>query len=305
MTSAAPAQSSAVPATARAGVPWTDVSLVAMAVIWGANFAVMKLGASQFPPLAFNALRLASGTLVLLAMAFAKGGAWPRRETVRRLMLYGIIGNGLYQVFFVEALMRTSIANVAIMIASTPIWLALLGQVTGTERLSTRAWWGIALSFAGIGLVLFAGGNGPGSQHSWTGDLLAICGTAAWCTYTVLLRPLTQETDPIPLHALTLVGGSVPLLLVALPELAATPWATVSAGGWAALAYGAIMAIVVAYLLWYRGVRLIGPTRTAMYANLQPIVALVVAALMLGEVPTATQGVGCAFTVAGLLLTRS
>ena len=65
------------------------------------------------------------------------------------------------------------------------------------------------------------------------------------------------------------------------------------------------MAIVVAYLLWYRGVRLIGPTRTAMYGNLQPIVALVVAALMLGEVPSAAQSVGCVTTVLGLLLTRS
>ena len=305
MTSAASAESSAAPATARAELPWTDLSLVLMAVIWGANFAVMRLGAAQFPPLAFNALRLATGTLVLLGMAFARGAAWPPRATVRRLMLYGVVGNGLYQVLFIEALMRTSIANVAIMIASTPVWLALIGQAMGTDKLSTRAWWGIALSFAGIGLVLFAGASARGGQHSWTGDLLALCGTASWCAYTLLLRPLTRDTDPIPLHALTLVGGSVPLLLVASGELARTSWSTVSPGGWAALAYGALGAIVVAYLLWYRGVRLIGPTRTAMYANLQPIVALVVAALVLGEVPSAAQGVGCACTVAGLLLTRS
>lgn len=305
MTTAAPAGDTTRPATARAGFPWTDASLVVMAGIWGANFAVMKLGAAQFPPLAFNALRILLGTLVLLAMALRHHGPWPSRAAMRRLALYGVIGNGLYQLSFVEALIRTSIANIAIMIASTPIWLALLGHAMGTERLTSRAWAGIALSFVGIALVLRGGAGGPAGLHSWTGDGLAAAGVACWVTYTMLMRRHTLSTDPIPLHAITLVGGVVPLLLVASPEIARVAWASVSVGGWIALGYGAIMAIVVAYLLWYRGVRLIGPTRTAMYGNLQPIVALVVAALMLGEVPSAAQSVGCVTTVLGLLLTRS
>ncbi len=305
MTSAAPVETPARPTAVSSGLPWTDLSLAFMATIWGANFAVMKLGASQFPPLAFNALRLAIGAIVVMAIVLVRGVVWPERSIMRRLMLYGIIGNGLYQVCFVEALMRTSIANVAIMLASTPIWLALVGHMMGTELLSRRAWWGIALSFAGIFMVVVAGANAAGGPHSWTGDAISAAGVLAWTIYTLLMRPLTQSTDPIPLHALTLLGGSVPLVLVALPELSVTQWSTIRWGGWSALAYGAIMAIVVAYLLWYRGVRLIGPTRTAMYGNLQPIVALIVAALVLGEVPTVTQGVGCALTVAGLLLTRS
>ena len=97
----------------------------------------------------------------------------------------------------------------------------------------------------------------------------------------------------------------MPLVLLAAPQLAVTPWRAITWGGWTALAYGAVMAIVVAYLLWYRGMRLLGPTRTALYGNLQPIVALVVGATMLGEVPTVAQGIGCALTVAGLVLART
>ncbi len=305
MTLAAPAESAADPVATRARIPWTDVSLVLMAVLWGANFAAMKLGATQFPPLAFNALRLTAGTLILLGIAAFSRATWPSRAVAGRLMLLGVIGNGLYQILFVEALVRTSIANVAIMLASTPIWLALVGNALGSDRLSRRAWSGVSLSFAGIALVVLAGANAASGTHSWTGDALAFAAVACWTTFTILLRPLMPSTDPIPLHALTLVGGAVPLLLIASPELARTGWTTISGGGWAALGYGAVFAIVIAYLLWYRGVRLIGPTRTAMYANLQPIVALVVAALVLGEVPSIAQGIGCAATVAGLLLTRS
>jgi drug/metabolite transporter (DMT)-like permease len=304
MTTAAPATPAALP-RARQAFPWTDLSLVLMACIWGGNFAVMKLGAQQFPPLAFNALRITAGTVVLLALAAAQGtAAWPRRSVAWRLVLLGVIGNGFYQVFFVNALVRTSIANTAIMIASTPVWLAILGQLKGTEHFTRRAWAGVVLSILGVVLVLFGGGR-DAAPHSWVGDLLAMGGVASWCTYTVLLRPYTQDTPPVPLHALTLVGGAVPLLLLAARDLVQVPYASVSVGGWLALAYGALMAIVLAYLLWYRGVRLIGPTRTAMFANLQPIVALVVAAAMLGEFPTVAQGAGCALTVGGLLLTRS
>ena len=305
MTSVAPLELTPVPVASRAGPSWTDASLVFMAVAWGANFAAMKLGARQFPPLAFNASRLLVGTLILLVIAVAQQGGWPSRATAWRLLALGIIGNGLYQVCFVEALVRTRVANVAIMLASTPVWLALVGQLMGTEHLKARAWSGIGLSIVGIVLVVLGGAAASGGGHSWTGNLIALAGVACWCTYTVLLRPYTESTNPIKLHAITLVGGTVPLVLLAAPQLAITPWRTITWDGWTALAYGAVMAIVVAYLLWYRGVRLLGPTRTAMYGNLQPIVALIVGAAMLGEVPTMAQGVGCALTVGGLLLART
>ena len=305
MTTAAPVGRSALPVAVRPGLTWTDASLVLMATIWGANFAAMKLGAQQFPPLAFNASRLLIGTVLMLLVAVARGGRWPGRRTTLRLMLLGVLGNGLYQVFFVEAILRTRVASVAIMLASTPIWLALVGQLMGTEHLTRRAWSGIALSLVGILLVVMGGATASGGGHTWTGDLFALAGVACWSAYTVLLRPLAVATDAVKLHAITLVGGTVPLLLFAMPELARTQWGTVSLGGWGALAYGALGAIIVAYLLWYRGVRVLGPTRTAMYGNLQPIVALVVGALLLGEVPSVAQGVGCGFTVAGLLLTRT
>jgi drug/metabolite transporter (DMT)-like permease len=101
-----------------------------------------------------------------------------------------------------------------------------------------------------------------------------------------------------------MVGGAVPLVLVSLPALATTRWETIGVGGWAAVGYSGLFALVVAYLFWYRGVRLLGPTRTAMYANLQPIIALGVAWATLHETPHLLQLVGAACIMGGLLLTR-
>jgi len=76
-------------------------------------------------------------------------------------------------------------------------------------------------------------------------------------------------------------------------------------GAYGALAYSAIGALVIAYLFWYRGIRVLGPTRTAVYSNLQPIVALLAAWAFLGEIPTIFQGVGAVTIIAGVFLTRS
>ena len=95
------------------------------------------------------------------------------------------------------------------------------------------------------------------------------------------------------------------LFLVALPTVARTSWTAFPVSGWLAIGYSAIGALVIAYWFWYRGVRILGPTRTSMYSNLQPIIAMIVAWLMLGEVPTLWQVIGAASIMGGLLLTRT
>jgi drug/metabolite transporter (DMT)-like permease len=94
------------------------------------------------------------------------------------------------------------------------------------------------------------------------------------------------------------------MLLVSGPALAATRWGSLGTKAWGAVAYSGVLALVVAYLFWYRGVRVLGPTRASMYANLQPLVAMAVAWAVLGEAPRLVQIGGAACIMTGLLLTR-
>jgi drug/metabolite transporter (DMT)-like permease len=99
-------------------------------------------------------------------------------------------------------------------------------------------------------------------------------------------------------------GGVGVLLVVGAPALARTSLAAVTPGAWGAVVYSGIVALVIAYMFYYRGVRVLGPTRTAMFANLQPLIALAVAYLTLGEAPTAVQLGGAAAIMVGLLVSR-
>lgn len=288
---------------ARPGVWLTDALLLSMAVIWGLNYAVVKFGVRTFAPLAFNGLRVALAAVALLAIAaLAVREHWPSRAVVLRLLGLGVLGNCVYQILFIEGVARTRAGTAAIVLAASPAFIALIGRLRGSERISPRGVLGIGISVAGVGFVMASGTRG--GEDTLLGTVLVLLGCICWASFTVLLQPYTHRVNGLQLSALTMAGGAVPLLLVASPSLASTDWATPDLATWGAVAYSGLGALVVAYVIWYRGVRVLGPTRTAMYANLQPAIALGFAWLTLGEVPTSAQAAGTVAIMSGIVLAR-
>ena len=291
--------------TAHASFGVTDVLLFMMAVIWGINFVVVKYATHIFNPVAFTGLRVGTAAVFLLAVAFARGRfTLPRRDVIG-LLLLGVIGNGLYQLFFVHGVARTRAGNAALIVAAAPAFIALFSRVRGLERVRRLTLVGIALSVLGVGLVIAGSVRPSNGEVTLLGSTLVFFGVLCWSVYTIMLQPYTKRIDVIRLSAITMVGGAVPLLIASTPALIATDWSVVGRGGWLALFYSSVISMGVAYFFWYRGLRVLGPTRTAVYANLQPIIALAVAWAFLGEIPTIFQGVGAATIVAGVFLTRT
>lgn len=288
----------------RPGVWLTEVTLVLMALIWGVNFVVVKFATGLLPPLAFNAARVTLAAAALMIVAALRRTPWPGRMQTLSLLALGVLGNGIYQMFFIQGLAHTRASDAAILVATTPASIALLGRIRGVERIQRKGWAGILLSVVGVAFVSGAAALAQ-SHASLVGDLLILCGTFCWALYTVLLKPHTHTVDGVKLAALTMVGGAIALMLIGWPAVLATDWRAAPRGAWAAMAYSGIGGLVIAYMFWYRGVRVIGPTRTAMYSNLQPIIAVAVAWAVLGEIPTLWQSVGAASIMSGLLLTRS
>ena len=291
-------------AVARAGFSLTDLLLLLMAFIWGVNIAVVKYGTLHLSPLAYNGVRVAIAAVSLLGIAAFMRDRWPERRDVLALLLLGVLGNGLYQLLFIQGIAHTRAGNAALVLAATPAFVALLGWIRGSERIRPRGMLGIAISIVGIGLVI--SGTAPLAAGASTlyGDLLVLGGCFCWAAFTVLLKPYTERVNAVQVAGITMAGGVVPLLAISAPAIAATAWTRVPLMAWGAIVFSGIGALVIAYLCWYRGVRVLGPTRTAMYGNLQPVVALLFAWVILHEVPTVMQGMGAASIITGLLMTR-
>jgi drug/metabolite transporter (DMT)-like permease len=276
-----------------------------MAVIWGINFVVVKYATHIFNPVAFTGLRVGVAAVFLLLVAFAGRRAALSRRDVIGLLLLGVLGNGLYQLFFVHGVARTRAGNAALIVGAAPAFIALVARARGMERVKRMTFVGIGLSFIGVALVIVGSANSSSGEATLLGSLLVFLGVICWTFYTIGLQPYTKRIDVIQLSAVTMVGGAVPLLIASGPALISTNWARIGMGGWLALFYSSVISMGVAYFFWYRGLRVLGPTRTAVYANLQPIVALLVAWAFLSETPTIFQGVGAATIIAGVFLTRT
>jgi drug/metabolite transporter (DMT)-like permease len=283
----------------------TDVLLFTMAVIWGINFVVVKYATHIFSPVAFTGLRVVTAAAFLLTFVFARGGFALSRHDVIRLLALGTLGNGLYQLFFVHGVARTRAGNAALIVGAAPAFIALAARARGLERVKRMTLAGIALSVIGVAIVIAGSATSSNSQTTLIGSVLVFLGVLCWTVYTIMLQPYTKRIDVIQLSAVTMVGGALPLLIASMPALVATEWSKIGPGGWLALLYSSVISMGVAYFFWYRGLRVLGPTRTAVYSNLQPIVALLVAWAFLGEIPTIFQGLGAVTIIAGVFLTRT
>jgi drug/metabolite transporter (DMT)-like permease len=295
---------SASPLATRKQIFVTEIFLVIMAFIWGLNFAVLKYGTQVLEPLAYNGVRLAVGSVAMLAIVSARRAPRLAAQDIRALLALGLLGTGLYQLFFINGLARTRAGTASLVVASSPAVIAIVGRILGVERVNSRQVAGIALSVSGVAFVILSSAAAHEGNASVIGDLLILTSVVCWSFYTHLVRPFTHRLDGLQIAAWTLLGGTIPVLLLGAPAIARTDWSGVTALTWAAVLYSGVGSMGIAYLFWYRGVRAIGSTRTAMFSNLQPIIAVLAAWPLLGERPTIWQGVGAAAVLGGLLLTR-
>ncbi|HEX6940853.1 MAG TPA: DMT family transporter [Longimicrobiales bacterium] len=291
------------PPSARLG---TDLGLLLMALIWALNFSVIKVALAHLSPLAFNALRFPLASLAVW-LALRRQGAipLPRRDDVGRVLALGVLGNVVYQLLFIFGLDRTRAGNAALLLAGSPILTALFSAAFGDERVGARVWAGAAATVVGMALVVLGepGGADIGID-TIAGDLMLVGASVSWSLYTVGSSGLVRRYGPVPVTAWTLWVGAAGITLLGLPDLAAVDWAAVPAASWAAVAFAGVFGIGLAYLLWYNGVRSIGSARTAVYSNLVPVLALVVAWLWLGEVPGGWPIVGAAVILGGVTVAR-
>jgi drug/metabolite transporter (DMT)-like permease len=276
-----------------------------MADIWAGNYRLDNDPTPILDPRAYNGVRVGIAALVLVLIVVFMRAPLPARRDGLALLALGVLGNGFYQCLFVIGVSKTSASDAALVIAATPAFVAIIGKLRGTETTSAKRAAGIALSILGMAFVVLGATTATSGNASLAGDLIMLGASLSWAMYTVLLKPYTARVPGMQLSALTMVGGAIPLVAYCLPAMMRAQWSAFPPLGWAAVTYSGLGSLVIAYAFWYRGVRVIGPTRTAMYSNLQPVIAVLVAWAMLGEVPTTLQGVGAVSIMGGLLLSRA
>ncbi len=282
-----------------------EFAMLALVVVWGVNFPIVKIAFRQMAPMVFNALRFGGATVLLLAVLWRWGGAMPPRTVWPRLVGLGLVGHTLYQIFFINGLARTTAGNSSLILAMVPLFVAVLSAVLRIEPVAPRTWTGITLAFAGLVLLITGRDGFHLSAATLAGDALTLLCSLCWAVYTVFSRSYLQTMSPLQLTTLTMAAGAPVLVVASLPQLLQQVWAAVSWQAWAALVYSTVLSVGVGYVVWYASVQAVGGPRTAVFSNLIPIVALASSWLLLGETLGVLQAAGAAVVLAGVSLART
>lgn len=283
-----------------------DLLLLLMILIWGSNFSIVKVALRDFPEVPFNAMRLVTATIVYLAVIYGTSvrdrvKALTRRDWIE-LFFLGSIGTFLYQFCFVASVKRTSVANGSLIIGVSPIVIALLSALAGHERIRPVRWLGIGVAMLGLYFVVGHGVDVTG--QTWRGDLLMMGGVLCWAIYSVASQSILKRHSPLIVIALTFSMGAMLYVVTMIPVMLGTDWSAISGFSWALMLTSALLALNLSYWIWYTGLQRLGGSRTSVYSYLTPVVAMVVAAIWLGETISTNQIAGAGAIFAGLLITR-
>lgn len=287
-----------------------DFALLLMIVIWGSNFSIVKVALRDFPEIAFNAMRMIVGSAVFLSVIWFTSGppeGGPSRAKVtardwRVLTFLGAIGTFLYQLCFVAGVGRTSVGNSSLIIGMSPVAIAIMSAFAGHERIRPMRWAGVMIAL--FGLYLVVGHNVDLTGATWRGDALMIAGMICWALFSVASQPILKRHSPLMVIGLAFSIGGALYVVTLLPWLVRIDWGAVSTFSWMLMLASALLSLNLSYWIWYTGLKKLGGSRTSVYSYLTPIVAMIVAAIWLGEPISSNQVAGAAAIFTGLLITR-
>lgn len=267
---------------------------------WGFNFVALKLlYAEGLTAAAMSLVRFVLMWLVLAGLCLTQGRfPWYPKGDMWRYLLLGMLSMGIYMILFLEGMTKTSPAEGAIILATSPIFTALLAVAFKQDQFSWAALGGTVLAFVGVTMVILAGHHAEGGQI--IGNLLVLASAVVWAFCAVMTRTLVQKDTP--LNVLTLsMPGALPLLVpYGLGASLAVDWARMDWVGWLSLAHIVILAGVVGFIGFYVGVRQVGSAGAMLYQFLVPPLAAFFAWLTLHDHLEVLQAVGLGVILVGV-----
>jgi drug/metabolite transporter (DMT)-like permease len=283
-----------------------DLLLFTVVIAWGFNFSVLKLAYRSFHPITFNALRfLAASAAMALVLKFQGKTVRIEKRDMGNILWLGFLGNTVYPFIFVLGLDRTKAGNAALFMALTPIFAYVAGVFSKRERFSSAVFGGILVSLAGVTTIVFFGAEKLTFGGTWRGDLMMIVSAFFWGWYSAESTRLLPKYGAIVLTVTAMVAGTAIMIPFSLPWLLTQNWSAVSAGAWLGLAFSSLLSLAYAYFIWAYALSHVGVARTAVYANVTPIIALIAGWMLLGEHPTGIQLAGMVLVLAGVFMVRS
>ena len=254
--------------------------------VWGASFVATKISLQYASPSTVVWLRFAMGVLILgFAVWFSKQFSLPQGKDWGYFALLGFLGITFHQWLQSTGLVTAQATTTGWIIASTPIFMALLGLLVLQEYLVWYQIAGIILAACGVLLVVTKGDLAAVSsgQFGTPGDFLVLISAPNWAVFSALSRSgLKKHPSTSMMFYVMSFGWLFTSILfffsAGINEISSIPW-----DGWIAITFLGVCCSGIAYIFWYDALKVLPVAQTGAFLYLEPIITLLVAALVLKE----------------------
>ena len=275
-----------------------SIELVLLAALWGISFMFMRIAGPEFGPFALVEVRVVIAAMSLLPLLLLREGLGQVRANWRTITMIGALNSGIPFVLFTYSTLYITGGLSAILNGTAPLWTALIAWAWLSDRLTTSQVIGLLVGFGGVYLLV-----ADELSLSFSGTLIAMLaatfgaflyGLAANMTkrYASGISPLTMST-----------GSKIAASLVILPgAIWNWPQTSPSLAAWIAVITMGVASTALAYILYFRLIRNVGPSKAIAVTYLVPVFAMLFGAVFIDETITLIMIVGCGVIFLGTAL---
>lgn len=281
--------------------PIYAVLLLFTSLLWGGNFVVGKFLVGHASSLTLTDLRWIIAVVCLIPLVWIREKRiLPTKQAVLPLILMGVTGVALFNLFMFWALEKTDATNVGLLSTLNPVSIAIFSFLLIKEKIRPLQIAAMLISFAGVLVVMSKGDmTHLANLHFNAGDLWMLAAVAMWGIYSVCGRWAMKSVSPM---MSTLYSGLFGVVLMLPFNLTTFTVQNTSWSFWLSLFYVGVLATVVSMVLWNVGVQKVGATSAGMFLNFNPIFTAILAFLLLDERMTGVQLLGSFIVIAGCYL---
>jgi len=281
------------------------IKLLTAIAVWGGSFIATKIALQDVSPVTIIWLRFLIGLVILGVIAKSKNELkLNNRKDAIKLLWLGFLGISLHQWLQSSGLVTSEASTTAWLVSTTPIFMALLGWLFYREKISLPVAGGILLATIGVLFVITKGDFSSlfSGNFGAPGDILIILSAPNWALFSVMSRPILEKYSPLKVTFYTLFFGWLFISIQFLGTRSWTEFQQISVAGWSSIVFLGVFCSALAYIFYNEGVKLFTSTQVGIFLYFEPVVATLIAALLLSETFGWGSAIGAGLIIIGVWL---
>jgi drug/metabolite transporter (DMT)-like permease len=256
----------------------SHIALIIVNLIYALNYTIAKDVMPEYiEPSGFILLRVIGGSILFFLMYFFFVKERVKKKDFFRLMLCGLFGVAINQLFFFEGLNLTTPINAAIIMTISPVLVIITSAIIIKEKIITRKIIGIFLGVIGACVLILNSGDISFENDFFTGNILVLINATSYAIYLVLVKTLMKKYNPITVMFFVFVFGLIFVLPFGIDEIQKIDLTSFNEEIYLKIGFVVIGTTFIAYMFNAFALKSLNPSVVSVYIYLQPLFASLIA----------------------------